>query len=395
MNSIILATRNEELNDSIASIEDLDILDRIDSSLELRESCENLNPDILIISAGLLGESFSTGIKSLVNSEFFTGRIIILFSTLDSISYKKICLAEKLGILDYIIGTIDLDYLYSLILAPINHKAEQSYLQSKRKEYNFIETVQIVEKKVIVTGKQCISLISGSSTGKSFITWALSLYLAHNKLKVGVLSLDSNNTLGVYFDIQEDVVSKITSLVMDRKYSYAVRNSFMLDNSIRVVSLPTSNTDNELEALSEIVRCLKQESDIVLIDTPTNDINTIKQSLVCSTKDVYVYDLDPCHFNKNQELLGYLDSVDSFNIIINKYSKKSRAYKSVLRGIKGSAMKIASISSIADIGSESCDLQYIDSLYEDFSKQLQTSLEELSSKLGIVKQKHRGRFFGL
>lgn len=232
---------------------------------------------------------------------------------------------------------------------------------------------QTVEKviKIEVVTSSTIAVISGSPTGKSFIAWNLAHLFAKRDYNTSLVNIDRGYSANILFGIDSDSESALKNLEnKDLKLIYD--EGYLSKVNLKIFThdlLATDKIDSEyyLEALNYI----RINSDMIIIDCKTGYDDKLKNSLISSTLNLLVFDLDNMHTRFNLQFIEQIkDLLNSQKtvVIINNVLSGSNELSHLLKLLKELDMPFKDILTVRNCGVAAYDAMYTNKCPYDISQ---------------------------
>lgn len=397
---VFLCVGNEKIENQIKSME----LEVTDSNNDLKTTLRLLDfmdADILIINRLLDNEGYDLitiveearkrNIKTIIlTNDFKDSSERKLISALVSREVNCFLLFDEIEEkLQDNVNNYPLEFKFDLLVSETKEKKEENEKDPVIKEKVFkIENrfeVPGKELKIRESDKCVISIVSGTSNGKTFISWNLEKMFNNNQYNTALIEIDdkfsANSLYNLVYKDKFINLNKIESVGLNELSISLGANRTVYTNTYSDIKTPVSEKN-----LEKLIMRSKSEHEILIIDTSTNNIKNTIQAINLSDKVVFIFDLIMYNIKKNLKLLKSILKIynkESIVVIINNYVECNTAkqLESILENLE--LKKIIKVSQVQ--GEEIYDLIGTSTIPIDKSKQLKEELQELMNYLNARK----------
>lgn len=280
------------------------------------------------------------------------------------------------------------------VLAPEKHWFEVKSQITDSSEPQIIK--QTVEKiiKIEVVTSSTIAVISGAPTGKSFIAWNIAHIFAKRNYYTSLVNIDRGYSSNILFGIDSDSESALKNLEhKDLKLIYD--EGYLAEENLKIFThdlLATEKIDSEyyLEALNYI----RINSDMIIIDCKSGYDDKLKNSLISSTLNLLVFDLDNMHTRFNLQFIEQIKELlnpQKTVVIINNVFSGSNELNHLLKLIKSLNMQFKEILTIKNCGVAAYDAMYTNTCPYDISKDKEFK-EDFDKLMGCLMAREKKSF---
>ncbi len=226
-----------------------------------------------------------------------------------------------------------------------------------------VEKPVIIEKEVLkVTSfrsDSIITLISNCSSGKTYLGWNLA-YALSRIYKVALINIDTNNSANCYFGIEKD---NLAFKDLGRKnLKEVIDDGYKVNKNLTVYTGEFGvKTHIKTDVLLKVISYLRNENNIVIIDTATGLTDNLMAAINYSNDLIFVYDLDNSHLKLNNIMLSKIENDISFSnttAVINNVYEGSKELVNVDKYLK--SLKFKDVLTVRNCGKTSYDYMYSD-----------------------------------
>jgi MinD-like ATPase involved in chromosome partitioning or flagellar assembly len=388
----LLCMGNEAIENRIKRL-DVDITDSNNDLKNVINLLDFSDADILIINR-LLDDEYGYDLISIANEAKKRNiKIIILTKSYEGATEKKLISALVSREVNVFLKFSEIDDKLQNNID--NYPVEFSFnlLSSEKVVEN--EKIVSIERRVEVAkevrirelDKCTIAIVSGSSSGKTFLAWNLERSFSNSEYNTAVISFDDNYSANYLYGIDSDTHIDLNEVGRVKLEELAIN----LGKNRTVYTNEVSNLFNLIsgEKVEELIYECRIGHEIIIIDTSTiNRKNTIKVAKL-SDKVIIVFDLTEYNIQKNLKLLKEIMKVyNKQNIIalINNYVECNTAkdLKNML-----SALEIDEIMTINPVPGEDI-YDFMGTSITPFDKN-KTLKEELRAIMNQLKARDGGK----
>lgn len=353
MQTVILATGIEQFDQGLVHSlegEDFHILGTVRKKDGLDRLCEQYQPDILIISDLLYGQSQLTGLLIDIKNLLPSVRIIYLTApTKDKGTLTELSLLAEQGIYD--IGRekkYTMEYVLGMVMNPRGPEQVQDLLSGREKKESDITFIfdNAFNPKDIYANKKRAKIVMTSSikpgSGKSFLSANLAVGIAKygkDKPKVALIEGDLQNlSIGTLLGLEDSkknlksAMERIGSVVRDTgdiegtayqleevdRYILSCFIPYRQDGINNLYCLVGSQlTFNEVSDISPfyysyLINAISEEFDVIIIDTNSSISHTTSLPILeLSDQAYYVVNLD---YNNIRNNVRYMDLLKEIGV---------------------------------------------------------------------------------
>jgi cellulose biosynthesis protein BcsQ len=232
-----------------------------------------------------------------------------------------------------------------------------------------------------------ITVMSGASTGKTFLSWNLSHCFAKRGYKVSVINLDRGYSANVFFGVPvgEQALKNINNIDINEDI---FEKAYVLNDNLRVFTGEICSTEKiDVEHFFQLINFVQAKSDITIIDFSSDDVNEVlEMSILHSNLNLVVFDIDNMHYNLN---LKFLEKMSNLNFrktiaVINNAFMDSNEVKNTEELLKEKEFKSICIvrndglSTYNSMHTDSCT--YFETENKEFKKDMDILLDSMKSK---------------
>lgn len=235
---------------------------------------------------------------------------------------------------------------------------------------NSEDNIQIIEKEVIVPGKEYIikemdkayiSIYSACSTGKSHTAWNLSYCLGKLDYKTTVINLDYGYSANILYGIEEIYFDVLDTIIEKNLYKDILEYAWKKGN-VNIIAKALGNTEElDIESYRKLLYYIRPKDDVVIADCRSGHSELLEQIIRDTNIDLLIFDMDLTHYQLNKQLveqLGDLFNPEKTIAVINNCNVNSNAYKYIRKkilDISNNFKDILPITSCSDLSYELMD----------------------------------------
>lgn len=390
---IITVLKNKESYNRIKSdFPEVDFEERIDKLEELQEKIIN-NYDVAILDMNVDYKDIALELfsKNKIPVIFFNGN----FSVLNN---------ELLETIE----EITQNYKKEIENKEEEEKVKYIYVDNKEKEIEIkevekivekivevekpvvIEKEKIIEKKVEVVNNSTIVIVSGCTTGKSFLTWNLAYAFSERKYKTSVVNLDKHYSANMYFGI-EDEYAALKNINNIKDFNGILEKSYYINDELRIITDEIcSEQEVDNDKFLKLLNLVQSDSDITIIDCKSNVDENMKIALSYASSVLVVCDTDKMHYKENLNMLDKIKDVLNTNktilVINNIFNESDINFIEIGKNFKD-------IVTISNCGADATNMMSSNTCpYISSNDKFKSDFENLLSSLQARKSKKKKSF---
>lgn len=382
---ILLGVNHEGIEEYVANLSDIDIIDNVRDKRSLLYSACNYDYDLAFIASELSGNEKIEDILEVIISNKSPGqRVAYLYGEYDDSCDEFIELLKRMGIHDFHIGAeVPASVIDTLIYKYPKQECTDNYSKSGkcRRESPYTRNTK-------PAGKTVLSILSNHTTGKSHTAWNLGYCFSKLGCTTSIINVDRGYSANLYWNIDEMYYDLLGFTIAQGKHKEILQSCFRVKN----LNIITGSLGDENEVGSEdfmkILYAVRTQSDIAIIDTRTGISDITRQAIKNSVYDLLVFDCNIMHYHMNMLMIDQLreEFVPEKTIaVINNTNVKSSSHKFIYNELVNSGLPFKSILPISACGYFSSEImhtnktpyQHKDDRLKEFKKDMDNLLLEL------------------